>query len=503
MHQTISDNAEVRDGRTPEGRLADRQIALRLFLLTFVAYAYFYAGAGWNQNSQFDLTRAIVEQHTFAIDAYAVNTGDVSRHDGRIYSNKSPGLSILGALPYGVIYTVEHAVAVDVNDPITVAFNCYLTTILTVGLFGAWIAALIYLAARRRGAGSVWAVIVALTIALATQLFPYGTLFMLHVPSAALMLYGLDGKRDALAGFMTGVATVMNYLCAPAIAAFALLRGRRGGPAFVLGSIPALAGLAIYQQICFGKFTTVSTLKEDPRFLSHGALFGIFSGPNGEALYGITISPYRGLFYFAPVLLMAFIGLVLALRDRDRRGEVFAIMFVCAVFFAFNVTFNGWEGGFGIGARYLVPLIPLLGILMIACSGWTRLLFVPLAALSLFINFAATAVDPQPSGTIPRPLTQYIIPLLMTGHFSPDVPITPPWSAATFTGHTSVNRLAHDEAIVFRRHPPGSAASEWSSFNLGEAFFGPGDARSLAPIAMVVLAGVVWILARARRAAAA
>ena len=35
---------------------------------------YFFAGGGWNQNSQFDLTRAIVERHTFAIDAYAGNT---------------------------------------------------------------------------------------------------------------------------------------------------------------------------------------------------------------------------------------------------------------------------------------------------------------------------------------------------------------------------------------------------------------------------------------------
>src|SRR5258708_32518406 len=104
-----------------------------------------------------------------------------------------------------------------------------------------------------------------------------------------------------------------------------------------------------------------------------------------------------------------------------------------------------------------------------------------LAALSFVITSPAAAVDVQPSGTIPRPVTQYLLPLLITGHFSPRVPITPPWSAETFTGHTSVNRLTYDEAIVFRRHPPGSTASEWTSFNLGEAFTWPGDARSLIP----------------------
>ena len=488
----------MRDGGTPETRLADRQLAVRLALLTFIAYAYFYAGAGWNQNSQFDLTRAIVERQTFAIDAYYTNTGDVSRHDGHVYSNKSPGLSIAGAVPYAAVHAIERAIGVDVNDAIVIAFNCYLCTLLTVGLLGAWIPAMIYLAARRRGVGSEWAAIVALTVALATELFPYSTLYMLHVPSAALMLYALDSRRDAPAGFCAGAATVMNYICAPAIAAFALMRGRRGGAAFAIGAIPPLVFLALYQHICFGSFSTISIAKEDPRFLTHGAAFGVLGKPSMEALYGITISPYRGLFYFAPVLLMSLIGLLLSLKGRGRRGEAAAIVFVTAAFFAFNVTFNGWEGGFGIGARYLVPIIPLLGVLLIACDGWTRILFVPLAVLSLFINFAATAVDPQPSATIPRPLTQYILPLLIRGHFSPDVPITPPWSAATFTGHASVNRMTHDEAIVFQRHPPGSAAAEWSSFNLGEPFFGLGDARSLAPIAIVVFAGGAAILAKAR-----
>jgi hypothetical protein len=488
----------VRDAGTPESRLADRQIAVRLSLLTFFVYAWFYAGAGWNQNSQFDLTRAIVERTTFAIDSYQGNTGDISRHDDHVYSNKSPGLSVVAAVPYAVLYAIERHYGVDVNDAMVLGFNCYLCTVVTVGLFGAWIPALIYLAARRRGASPPWSVAVALTMALATQLLPYGTLFMLHVPSAALMLYARAGRRDAAAGFCAGAATVMNYLCAPAIIASVFLRGRRGGPVFAIAALPPLLFLAIYQHLCFGSLSTISIAKEDPRFLTHGAALGVFGKPSMEALYGITFSPYRGLFYFAPVLLMAIIGLVASLTQPGRLGEVAAIVFVSAVFFAFNVSFNGWEGGFGIGARYLVPIIPLLGILINGLRGWTRLIFAPLAVLSLLINFAATAVDPQPSGTIPRPLTQYILPLLVNGHFSPSVPITPPWSAATFTGHTSVNRMAHDEAIVFSRHAPGSAVSEWSSFNLGEAFFGPGDARSLAPIAMVVVFAAAVIFAKAR-----
>ena len=455
---------------------SDLRIAEWLFLLTCAVYGYFYAGAGWNQNAQLDLTRAIVEQHSFAIDAYASNTGDVSMHDGHVYANKSPGLSFLGAIAYAVIHPL---VADD-------AIAAWLVTLLTVVPFGALIPALLFLEGRRRGFPPLWCAVVALTIAFATQLFPYSTLFMLHVPSGALMLVALTSRRAWLAGLAAGGAVVMNYLCAPILLCALILRGWRS----LIGMAPPLLLLAIYQRICFGAFTTISIAKEDPRFLTQGHVMGVFGAPSLEALFGITISPYRGLFYFAPVLIMA----AIFLRSR-------CILFVSAVFFAFNVCFNGWEGGFGIGARYLVPLIPLWGIALLYAKP--RWLVIALAAISFVFNFAAAAVDPQPSGTIPRPMTQYILPLLFRGHFSPSVPITPPWSAETFTGHTSVNRMAHDEAIVFTRHAPGSLVSEWSSFNLGEPFFGPGDARSLIPVLLLLAGGAFAIVRRARQASPA
>ncbi|MDP9360596.1 MAG: hypothetical protein M3P29_04000, partial [Acidobacteriota bacterium] len=209
----------------------------------------------------------------------------------------------------------------------------------------------------------------------------------------------------------------------------------------------------------------------------------------------ITLSPYRGFFFFAPLLLVALLGIRAWWRDEVR--TCLAALVVIASFFAFNVSFNGWEAGFGIGGRYLVPLIPLFGVALLRVRS--RALVGAVAAISFAVNFAAAAVDPQPSATIPRPLTQYIVPLLLSGHFSPSVPITPPWSAATFTGHTSVNRMTFDEAIVFSRHPPGTTASEWASFNLGELLFGPGDARSLIPIALVILAGGFAIVRLATR----
>src|SRR6266571_1094699 len=117
--------------------VADRQLAIWLALLTFVTYAYFQAGGGWNQNSQLDLTRAIVERHTFAIDAYARNTGDVSYAGGHIYSNKSPGLSWIAAIPYAALYAVERARGIDVSAAMPLTFNAYICSLVTVALPGA------------------------------------------------------------------------------------------------------------------------------------------------------------------------------------------------------------------------------------------------------------------------------------------------------------------------------------------------------------------------------
>jgi hypothetical protein len=460
----------------------DRRIAEWLFLLTFVAAAFFHGGAGWNQNAAFDLTRAVVERHTFAIDDYAANTGDRSFANGHVYANKAPALSFLAAIPYALL----HAILGTPRNAIGLAAAAYLCTLLTVGIFAALIPSLLYLRARRDGIDATWAAAVALIIAFATELLPYSTLMMVAVPSGALILIAFVARNDIAAGFAAALAVAMNYVCAPALVILGIAPRQRSWR-YLAGAAAPLIALAVYQRLCFGGFFTNSVTKTDPRFLTKGAALGVFRLPSLEALYGITLSPYRGLFFFAPVLLLALVPLV---RER-------AIAAISLVFIAANVCFNGWEGGFGVGARYLVPLIPLWGIALMRAKP--RKLVVALGALSFAINFTAVAVDPQPSATIPRPLTQYLMPLLIRGRFSPDVPITPPWSAATFTGHTSVNRMAHDEAIVFQRHAPGSPESEWSSFNLAEPFFGAGDARSLIPIVVLVGAAAAAILARARR----
>jgi hypothetical protein len=91
-------------------------------VLSFVALTFAYAwpmqGVGFNQNSHYVLVKAFADG-TPVIDDYLdeigdLSTRDISRFEGRFYSNKAPGLAGLTVPPFLVL---EAAGAPTVGDP--------------------------------------------------------------------------------------------------------------------------------------------------------------------------------------------------------------------------------------------------------------------------------------------------------------------------------------------------------------------------------------------------
>lgn len=136
---------------------------------------------------------------------------------------------------------------------------------------------------------------------------------------------------------------------------------------------------------------------------------------------GITFSPYRGLFYLSPILLLAIAGI----RDCIA-GAAFAVLLLL------NASFNGWFGGYAIGPRYLVAVVPLLALGLVHVSPRVRLLAIAFAAISILFNFAVTAVDPQPPDNVHDPIGRFAIPSLVTGNAVPDPKA--PWLHDFYTG---------------------------------------------------------------------
>jgi hypothetical protein len=476
-------------------RRADRAI----FLILFAAYAYFHQGGGWNQNSRFDQVRAIVEAGVLSIDRYAQNTGDTSAYAGHVYPNKPPGATFLAVPAYWIIHRLERILGVDPDGwwPLTV--NAWLTTVFSVGLLGALGGVVLHRLSLRLfpaiGPGRHAAA--ALTFGLGTMILPFGTSLFDHVPVAVFSLLAFHlalGERPrrgrlVAAGFCAGMAVLCNYAAAFTailIAAYVAwaARPRRSVVYFLDGGIVPAIVLGWYHRICFGRELAIANAYQSGLFIDERARWlGVFDLPDPVVLIKLLVSPYRGLFFTSPVLLLAAYGLWRMGRDRATRREAALCAAVTAVFLLLNASFHAWHAGFSFGPRYLIPAIPFLAApLALAFDRLPRTGAV-LAALSAALMLLATAVDPQVPFQLPNPVTGYLLPLA-----AGDRAARPPFRPVE--GPVSANTQGMYEKYPDSVYGADSQQAEWNSFNLGE-FLAPRSWMSLAPL-LLVLAGGLW-----------
>ena len=107
-----------------------------------------------------------------------------------------------------------------------------------------------------------------------------------------------------------------------------------------------------------------------PQLIAWGIIFGNpFSNPytaeadwSGTHFFDIFLSPYHGLFFTAPVLVLAVLGWLPALRS-DRALAIGSFAVLAGIAYS-SATRIGWWAGVSFGARYFIVLTPLfvLGI---------------------------------------------------------------------------------------------------------------------------------------------
>jgi len=428
-----------------------------LFALVFGCYAYFYQAGGWNQNSRFDLTRAMVERHSLRIDAYERNTGDDARRDGHFYCDKAPAVSWLGVPPYAVMYWLAGAPAQP--SPRLLAHGSYAAALVANALPSAIAAVFLYWLALLLGLSATWAAVVTLAYALATLAFPYSTVFYghqlvasLHVIALTLLVSirrGAPATRGRLlaVGALLGAAVVVEYPAALGGAviglyALALVRPRPRALAWIVagGVLPVLL-LCWYHASAFGGPLTLPYAFSTQKHRHMGWFMGL-GVPDLHVLAQLLFSVRRGLFYSAPWLLLAVPGLVLLARRRDTRAEAAVCTAIVLLHLWLNTSLVDWDGGWCVGPRYLVSCLPFLVIgvmeLVRQATTWPRApraLFAALAgaavALSMFLMLAATAVKPEVPSWIRAPFGNYVLPAFGRGELSistqsidrPDAPL--------------------------------------------------------------------------------
>jgi hypothetical protein len=406
-----------------------------LFVLALGVYAYFFQAGGWNQNAHFDLTRAIVEEHTVVLDDYIDNTGDWSVANHHYYSNKAPGLGLLAVPVYAAVHPLAHGGRVR---GWIVHLGAYLSTIVCVALPAAVAVAMLFRVALVMGAPPAAAAGLCVAWAFGTLALPYATLLYSHQLTASLLFtaFGLlvtaraagrfGTARMLAVGLFLGLAVATEYPTALAVAviagyALAVVQPRQRLAWAALGAGLPLFLLAAYHTAAFGGPLTTGYGTSGDRARDGGLFIGI-ALPSARVLGKVLFSPGRGLLTHAPWLVLGVLGAIRFVQDRARRHEGLACLGVIVLGLAFNSSLTqpgDWAAGRGVGTRHLVPSLPfyVLGLVGLIGGWWRRphvraviaAAFLALVAFSARRMLVATAVLPEPP-IVDQPIEEYLLP---------------------------------------------------------------------------------------------
>jgi hypothetical protein len=148
------------------------------------------------------------------------------------------------------------------------------------------------------------------------------------------------------------------------------------------------------------------------------------SAPSVEAMWGITFSPFRGLFLLAPWLLLALPGFVVWFADGRHRAELWLSLGVVAAMLLFNGSSGMWWGGYAVGPRYLLPALPWLALpVALLLARWRSLpfrLFAGLLALASLVGVWGMTLAEQafPPDTIADPWSGHLLPNWQAGNLA-------------------------------------------------------------------------------------
>jgi hypothetical protein len=303
-------------------------------------------------------------------------------------------------------------------------WKIYVLRIMSASIPAAIALVLLWLSMLRVGAEPRRALFAVVVVFFGSWWFGYSTLAMPYSPGIAaclgalwLLLYSpghrMLSSRAFAVGLLCGFALICDFifgLMVMAIAVVFLTRlanqpaGERAGRLAIgaFGGALPLTIFVAYTYVIFGEpsipyqFEALPLFKEE---MSKGFM-GI-SWPKAAPLWFLTFHPYRGAFFWAPWIVIALAGCVMATRHGGvRRVWGWTGLWAFASYLLFNSGYYMWWGGGAMGPRLMLPMMAALpmGLAEVCRSdrspAWWRVL-VAAGVVSMALCVPVSLIDPQ------------------------------------------------------------------------------------------------------------
>jgi hypothetical protein len=354
------------------------------------------------QASRIALTAAIWDDGSLRLDGYRLGL-DQAEHDGHVYSDKAPGQPVF-AIPAYATYRLlggEPARHFRVEGNLGLWATTLWSSVLPI--------ALLLLLVRRVAdeAAPGTGVPVAVLTFVGTMLLPFSTVLFGHGLSALLAFAGWyairhrDRSDRALlwSGALFGAAVLVEYtVLLPALIAGAMLLWTERGRVwrFIAGAAPFAVALAAYQWAAFGSPTAFSYASSS--FTQSAREKGL-----EEVRYSVlensarVLVDERGLLIVSPLVIVAVMGMVAVLRQREPAHDRWALVAgaaSAASLLAVQMAWSNPTGGDSPGPRYATAGIAFLTPgLALAVRRWPVATWVT-GAVGGVLMLAATWTDP-------------------------------------------------------------------------------------------------------------
>jgi hypothetical protein len=397
---TIAGVDAPRPVSTASGRRADGGVAWSAIRLTLGVLLIYLSTAGGSLTStdavvHYEVTRSIVERGTVAISPDVRGIPVSEGRDGRLYSQFGIGQSLYNIPFYLAARAIERSTESWRRRPelLTKAAVALGNTVASAAVVG-----VTFLFAWRVSGDLRAARFAALSLAFGSALWPYSK-FGFNAPLTALFLVSATywigrgrwaPRRLIVAGLFVGggwlvrhefVIVVLPIALSIALALQVDPRSRRSQLlALAPGVIAGGLGWVIYNFVRFGR----------PTYVGYTPAF------TGKGYWPLLFSPGGSVFLYSPIAAAGLVALLVSMRRSDPRLSGL-LSGMCLTIYAFFGALEDWPGGRSYGARYLVPILPLL---CLPLAVWwrdadvrTRRWLMSFAIISAIIQVPGVIVD--------------------------------------------------------------------------------------------------------------